>query len=486
MQFSTITETLPHQTDAVAKLLPSRVNALFAEMGTGKSRIAIELARLRQAKISRVVWFCPVSLRETIRHEILKHTDCTDEDLFVFDDRVDDRTVPLDRQWYVVGIESMSSSSRVVLAVRRLMDEDVFVLVDESTFIKNNRAARTERITHLSRACRYRAVLTGTPFTQGVVDLYSQMYFLSPKILGYNSFWSFAANHITWGTRTDNWGREVRSGRIKSTHDHEYLARRIAPYAYQIRKDECLDLPEKVFEERRVRLTNLQRQYYEDAKEWTLAHYADHPDPMAGILHLFTQLQTIVHGFWTRPDPDTGAMETITFPTTRPQALLGVVEAVDEREPIIVWAHYRRCVDDAVAALEEAYGPGCCREFHGGIRPRDREEQIEQWRRGDARFLVATQQTGGFGRTLVESAHAVFYSNSFKYSHRDQAEDRIHRIGQDRKALYVDIVCSDTIDERIHTSLRRKGDALKSFRKQVEACRGEGMKPRIRELIRSL
>lgn len=74
--FATKTALLPHQVDAVQKVLPARVGALFMEMGTGKSRTAIELARMRQRKIDKVVWFCPVSLKETVRSEIVKHTDC--------------------------------------------------------------------------------------------------------------------------------------------------------------------------------------------------------------------------------------------------------------------------------------------------------------------------------------------------------------------------------------------------------------------------
>ena len=62
-------------------MLPSRVGALFMEMGTGKSRTAVELAKLRAGKINRVVWLCPVSLKTTVKHEILKHTDCGTSDI---------------------------------------------------------------------------------------------------------------------------------------------------------------------------------------------------------------------------------------------------------------------------------------------------------------------------------------------------------------------------------------------------------------------
>ena len=72
LPFGTTTSLLPHQGDAVAKVLPSRVSGLFMEMGTGKTRTSIELAKIRAHRIDRVVWCCPVSLKETIRQEILR------------------------------------------------------------------------------------------------------------------------------------------------------------------------------------------------------------------------------------------------------------------------------------------------------------------------------------------------------------------------------------------------------------------------------
>src|SRR5690606_12153522 len=120
--FATTTELFPHQADAVAKLLPSRVGGLLIEMGTGKSRTAIELVKIRAKKIDKVVWFCPVSLKATVYGQILEHTDCTPEDICVFDDKITESTIRHAR-WYVVGIESMSSSARSILTANKLITE---------------------------------------------------------------------------------------------------------------------------------------------------------------------------------------------------------------------------------------------------------------------------------------------------------------------------------------------------------------------------
>ena len=73
--FATITNLLPHQQPAIAKMLPIRVGALFMDMGLGKTRTAIELVHQRLGKWDRLFWLTPCSLRHNVRAEWLRHTD---------------------------------------------------------------------------------------------------------------------------------------------------------------------------------------------------------------------------------------------------------------------------------------------------------------------------------------------------------------------------------------------------------------------------
>ena len=236
----TITDLIPHQIPAVDKLLPIRVGALFMDMGTGKTRTAIEFVARRQGKFDRVLWLCPVSLKETIRREIHKHTDAQPTDVCVMDDAITAETLPAMATWFIIGLESVSGSTRVACVVNALITDRTFVIVDESSYIKGHRSLRTQRITAFSERAKYRMVLTGTPLSQGVVDLFAQMKFLSPAILGYHSFYSFAANHLEYS--------EKYPGKIVRAHHTDHLAAKIQPYVYQVTKDECLDLPDKLHE----------------------------------------------------------------------------------------------------------------------------------------------------------------------------------------------------------------------------------------------
>lgn len=467
------TSLMTHQWAAVGKMLPTRIGALFMEMGTGKSLTAIELARLRQEKIDALFWFCPVSLKETVRSEIMKHTDCTSADIHVFSDKTTERTVPA-CLWYIIGIESMSSSARVVCTVNKLITEQSMVIVDESSYIKGHRSSRTMRITHIAERARYRLILTGTPISQGVVDLFSQMRFLSPKILGYRSFYSFAANHLEY--------HEKFKGMIVRSHNTEYLAAKIKPYVYQVTKDECLDLPSKLYERRYFWMSATQEMFYHEAKDRLLLECEEDDWSSITIFRLFSALQQIVSGFWNWK-PKRGEPEKHQFDHNRLNVLIDTVTSIPPGEKVIVWAKYLYDIDGISEALQKQFGPESVAPYHGRLNEKKRADRVERFR-GEARFFLATPSCGGHGLTLNEAHYVIFYNNGFKYSERLQAEDRCHRIGQQHKVVYLDLVCRRSIDERIMQALDNKGDVVEEFKREVEKVKDR--KDRLRKLVEGL
>jgi SNF2 family DNA or RNA helicase len=472
--FATTTDMLSHQVAAVQKASLSRVGALFMEMGTGKSRTAIELVRLRSRKIDKVIWYCPVSLKETVRREILKHTDSDGTDIYVFNNKTTPGTLPAAR-WYVVGIESMSSSPRVITAANILTTDKTMVILDESSYIKGHNALRTQRITAISERAKYRLVLTGTPLSQGVVDLFSQMRFLSPKILGYSSFYSFAANHLEYS--------EKFPGMIVRAHNVPYLAAKIQPYVYQVTKDECLDLPSKIYRTRYFSMTGEQRYYYELAKNEILDSLLDDEIDSIAIFRLFSVLQQIVSGFWNRKKGRGKDVKRIIMDHERIDTLINAVSDIPQEEKIIIWAKFHHDIQQIEQTLQKEYGVGSVALFYGKLSECKRAEQVERFRNG-ARFFLATQSCGGHGLTLNEAHYVIFYNNGFKYSERLQAEDRCHRIGQENKVIYIDIECSNSIDERISSALGSKGNVVQAFKAEVDKVKGK--KSKIKELIKAL
>lgn len=478
MTFETRTDLTPWQQAAVEKLKPTRVGGLFMEMGTGKTRTAIEIVRQRAKKIDRVVWFCPVSLKETVRLEILKHTDC--QDIYLFDDTTTDENIP-EVRWVIVGLESLSSSNRVTFAVNEIITEKTFVILDESSYIKGHKARRTERATLLSEKAKYRFVLTGTPLSQGVEDLFSQMKFLSPKILGYRSWYTFARNHLEYS--------EKHPGLIVASHDTDQLAAKIAPYVYQVTKAECMSLPGKKYKTRETFLTFEQRDAYEQAKNEMLMQIDfDEQFKPYTIFRLFGALQQITSGFWNYRVCKTGVLDPEDkyvfkeFPEYRLSTLLDIIRGIPDDEKIIIWAKYRYDISRIVSALRERYGQDSVSVFTGDTPIKDRQQEVDKFK-SSARFFVATQSCGGHGLTLNEASYVIFYSNSFKYSERLQAEDRCHRMGQDKEVTYIDIISSG-IDEKICDSLSKKENVAKAFRREVDAVKDD--KTKLKDLVKLL
>lgn len=460
------------QVPAVEKLLPTRVGGLFMDMGTGKTRAAIELLARRQGRYDHVVWFCPVSLKETTRFELLKHTDLTESAIYVFDDRTTQHNLPA-AQVYIVGLESLGQSDRVTLAANALITDIGYVIVDESSYIKGHIAKRTQRVTAMAARARYRLILTGTPLSQGVIDLFAQMRFLSPAILGYHSFYSFAANHLEYS--------EKYPGKIVRAHNTAHLAAKIQPYVYQVTKGECLTLPAKLYDVGYYLLTEEQQAAYWQAKEEFLPLVEDNPFLASyAIFQLFTALQEIVSGFWNRKD---GLAE---YPHHRLELLTDRLAAMPEEAKVIIWAHFQYSVRQIVALLTAHYGAEAVAQLHGGLDEHERTAEITRWRSGPARFLVATQAVGGHGLTLTEAHHAVFYENGFKYAERVQAEDRIHRIGQAQPCTYVDLVAVKTIDARIQKALSDKADVVAAFRREVHQVRDRGDSKALKALVMEL
>lgn len=448
---------LEHQRAAIDKLKPLRVGGLLMEMGTGKTFTAIALAALRAHKIDRVIYLCPVDLKATIAYELAKHID--NPMVYVFDDKTRQGHIPA-ADFYICGVESIGQSDRVTLALNDLVTEQSFVILDESDTCKNHAAKRTMRLTQICQRAKYRVIMTGTAVGEGVEDLYAPFYFLSPKILGYNSFYSFAANHLEYS--------EDYPGMVVNNLNTDYIAKRIEPYVYQVKKEECLDLPSRQYLTRYCDMTWEQHTLYGQAKEEILNSVPDDEIDSYTIFRLFTALREIVSGFWNQtPDPrprwwntnNQGQFHNCQH--DRIDLLLSALDEIDSNEPVIVWANF----DYAIAQVAESLVDQCV-TYYG--QTDDRDGNLAKWRNGDRRVLVASPRCGGRGIDLTHASYTIFYNNDFPYRLREQAEARNHRMGQTRPVTYIDLVCDRSIDERIVNALYAKENLAQQFKKELQ------------------
>jgi SNF2 family DNA or RNA helicase len=124
---------------------------------------------------------------------------------------------------------------------------------------------------------------------------------------------------------------------------------------------------------------------------------------------------------------------------------------------VIIWANYQRDVNQIIKSISEEYGPGSVVDYYGLTPQEERQENIKKFQNGNTcRFIVGTTQTGGYGITLTKANTVVYFSNGYDLEKRLQSEDRAHRIGQKKTVTYVDLICEDTVDEKIVKALKNK------------------------------
>ena len=111
-----------------------------------------------------------------------------------------------------------------------------------------------------------------------------------------------------------------------------------------------------------------------------------------------------------------------------------------------------------VEALKKEFGEKSVVTYYGDTSQDDRQKAIRDIQDKDSpvRFLVGTPQTGGYGITLTGANTMIYYSNGYDLEKRQQSEARIDRIGQTRHMTYIDIICENTVDEKIVEALRKK------------------------------
>lgn len=446
------TNLLQHQAEAVEKLRHLKVGALYMEMGTGKTRTALDLIkrRLDAGKVDRVLWLCPCSVKGDLLKELRKHTNLPDlPDILT-----------------VCGIETMSTSVRTCERLLALCQQyRIYLIVDESTLIKNHAALRSIHITQLAELCRYKLILNGTPVTKCEADLFAQWYLLDWRILGYRSFYSFAANHLEFD--------KDRPGKIVRALNVDYLSRKIAPYTYQCLKQDVFKLPSKTASTQTFCMTPEQDEQYEQV----IVELMDNLDDMsdAAIYQFLGALQSVISGFEVSIEMDEHdhrhVRRTPMFktPEDNPRIcrLLDIVSEIQPEDKVLIFCTYTQEIRDVVDALNRA-GAGEAIDFHGQIPKSKRQDRIERFR-SSARFLVANKSCGAFGLNLQFCHRLIFYSHDWNWGTRAQAEDRLHRYGQQHPVEVINLEAIGTIDAQILRCLDRKERLSDRFKSEMDA-----------------
>lgn len=435
--------------------------ALFMEMGTGKTKVAIDTiaylydtGRITSALIvapkgvymNWVTKEIPTHLPDHIVTQIASwHPSprkAEQEQLDLIMNQTDDLRI------LVMNVEAFSTERGTKFANLFLdLAGRCCMVVDESTTIKNISAQRTKNIVKVGGKAAYRRILTGEPVTRSPLDVYSQAQFLNPHLLGFSSYYTFRNRYavmvdIKAGTRSFK--------KIVGYNRLDELTNSLKSFSFRVKKSDCLDLPPKVYQYRFVELTKEQEKLYNQVKETAIAFLEGKALTVDNVLTEILRLHQITCGHFKSDDG-----QVVEVPNNRLNELMDLLEEASDK--VIIWATYVADIERIVKKLTEVYGPESTVSYYGATSTDDRTSAVTRFQQDPGtRFFVGNPSTGGMGITLTAADTVVYYSNSYNLEHRIQSEDRAHRIGQDKSVNYVDLVVPKTIDEKIIKALREK------------------------------
>lgn len=465
--FEFTTKPYAHQKQVVVDTALNPYWAYFLEMGCGKSKILLDkvavLASINKIRAAVIIapkgvysnWVnkeIPQHFSNKIPYLILKWGDKSKAFKETWKELFQPEHIAENFLFFVINIEALSSKSggQALTDFLNKFAPECLICCDESTVIKNPKAKRTVAAVKAAHKCYYRTILTGSPVTKSPLDLYAQCAFLKSGILGHTSFYTFRNEYAIMKDQINPYNGATFK-QIVGYRNEDKLRDLLKTFSTRITKQECLDLPEKLYAVREVEMTPEQKVYYNAIKKENLAllENGDQISAQMAITRLLRMHQIVCGCIKT----DTG--EELLIKNNRLAELMNILDETSGK--VIIWANYRANIKELVSSIEKAYGKESVVSYFGDTSQANRELAVKRFQEDPiCRFFVGNTQTGGYGITLTAATTTIYYSNNYDLEKRLQSEDRNHRIGQTSKVQYIDLVTPGTVDLKILKALKNK------------------------------
>jgi len=420
---------------------------ICAEMGTGKSAMAIYLAILHG--FQKILIVCPLRVVQIWKPQFELHSAVP----FV--------VAPLDDSIANVGAKRAEAERQLKLAQARGVPVAIivnyesawrspfaewalgqrwdFLIIDELHRAKAPGGKASRFLARLGKAARYRLGMTGTPAVHGPCDLYGELRAIAPQVFG----WSYAAFRQRYAIMGG-----FQNHQIVGYRNLEELNRKFYSVAFRVGKD-VLDLPEEMEVAYACQLGSEARRIYRSLEKDLIAEVRAGVVTAANALVRLLRLAQLANGFARTDDG-----ELIQVDTAKADLLRDVLEDLDATEPVVIFARFRHDLDVVHRVAVELGRTSL--EISG------RHDELREWQAGAAPILAAQIQAGGLGIDLTRSRYAIYYSIGFSLGDFLQSKARVHRPGQRRKTEYVFLTVADSVDQQILAALARRQDLIES------------------------
>ena len=455
----------PAQEEALRFALTHDATMLDMDMGTGKTRVAIEAMRVRGTSATLVV--CPKAVMGVWPSEIAKYAEPWE---FVTFQRRAGETVrkTAERLWdFMNGRGEGTALARRVIVInydsvwRRPLGDYVLrlvesgavgaVILDESHRAKAAGSKVSKYLAMLGRRAPVRMCLSGTPMANSPLDVYGQYRFLDRSIFGTNHD-RFLQEYAVMG------GPERRF--VIGYKNQRELMDRFSSIAYSCRMSEVADRlklpptlpPATVPVELPARDVRLMRELSEEF----VAECGGGFVTASSVLTKLLRMQQVCAGFCpVQEGPGAGA-EVRDLNRAKADALGSVMDDLPPADRLVVFCVFQHDLD-MVSEVTEARG----RPF---FELSGRRHDWESFRASEGAVVAVQIQAGAEGVDMTAASRAVYFSLPHSLALYEQSKARLARPGQSRPVQFIHLIATDTVDEAMYASLQRKRDVIDSIR----------------------
>lgn len=432
------TKLYPYQKEGIRFAFRAGKSIIADEMGLGKTIQAIGTAELMKAHhfISSVLIVCPTSLKYQWKKEIERFTD-SKAIVVEGNHLVRKKLYEAEETYKIVSYNSVCNDIKILKSLHT-----DFLIMDEVQRLKNWNTKISRNARHIES--EYAVILSGTPLENKLEELYSIMQFVDQFCLG--PYYQFVDQTVV---KSD-------TGKVISYRNLNAIGERMKNVLIRRRKkDVALQLPGRMDKVLFVPMTEQQRNMHDEYQnvvaqlvhKWTRTRFLSEKDRKR-LLLMLSQMRMICDSTYILDQKsryDTKVEETLNI-------LKNVFDSGDEK--VVIFSQWERMTRLIAKELDEL---GVRYEYlHGGVPSEARKDLVDNFTELPESRVFLSTDAGSTGLNLQVASILINLDLPWNPAVLEQRIARIYRIGQKRNIQVINLVASQTIEERMLSTLNFK------------------------------
>ena len=315
------------------------------------------------------------------------------------------------------------------------------IVFDEAVKLKNPSAGWTKRAIKLSKVINDKIIISGLITPNNLLDIYAPFTILEPDIL-YKSFYQFKSKFFT----PDPFSYMNKS-MVPKKGAHDAIAKRIERLIIRHKKEDCLDLPDKTHIVREIPMTKEQQGYYNEMAKTFIVEIGDEKIRATSAGVKLQKLAQITSGFLYSNEEDVAMQQ---FHSAKTKELKHLLEGDLSNEQVIIFCNYKA----EIHILRDMFPDSAF--IYGGQTTSEQEHEIQSFKNNDKRILCANIKASKYGLTFTNCSTIIYFSMSYSLDDMYQSQERIHRIGQEKRCTYIYMLAKGSVDKRVLSAIKRK------------------------------